>query len=181
MARDFELWSRIRADFLATGIAYPQLAKKYGVSLNTLKKVAAREKWTAKREAVDTEALAAPTPARHRCGTDTELTDAEVIDLKRDRFERFMEITDAMMDRISDALTSPEVISPYSLKLLASALRDLREMQGLNKSALDIEEQQARIEKLRSETRTVDASGEGGIIYMPVMAERPEPPEDDDA
>lgn len=48
------------------------------------------------------------------------------------------------------------------------------------KDDLDVEEQKARIEKLRRDTSTAETAGAGGIIYMPVMSDRPEPPEDDD-
>ena len=91
-----------------------------------------------------------------------------------------MRITDAMMDRILSAMESPEVVSPYSLKLLASTLRDLREMQGLNKSALDLEEQMARIAKLKSETRIVEENGDSGVIILPAIDETLTPPESED-
>lgn len=183
-ARNFALWSSIRADFLANGMPYSQLAEKYSVSLSTLKKRAASEKWMDAREKVvngtylEPARKKEPEPELEPIGEDDV---AVLIDLKRERYQKFMEITDAMMDRISAALTSPEVVSPYSLKMLASALRDLREMQGLNKTELDLEEQRARIAKLKSEIKTVESDGDGGIIYMPVMADRPEPPEDDNA
>lgn len=195
MARDLELWQIIRADFLATGLSYPQLAKKYGVSISSLKKVAAKESWMQDRAAINLEA------AKRNRGTGTGGTDgtatepepiipedalaplptvAEIIEGKADRLEKFMKITDAMMDRILSAMESPEVVSPYSLKLLASTLRDLREMQGLNKSALDLEEQMARIAKLKSETRIVEENGDSGVIILPAIDETLTPPECED-
>jgi hypothetical protein len=163
LAKDIALWAAIRADYLSTGMSYKKLAEKHGVSLSTLKKRAAAEHWTRAREAVE-NGLDGTEPVD---GTGTAIAVPEItagIETKRDRLATFMQASDAMMDRILDALTSPEVISPYSLKLLASALRDLREMQGLNKSALDIEEQQARIDKLRSETRIVETPDSQGIV-----------------
>ena len=180
MARDLELWSRIRADFLATGASYPSLAKKYGVSLSKVKRIAAKEMWTSGGiDAINLaeEAKSAakgrviqksepqfepppenepPSEPENEPEEETEVVEAltvapVAIEDRRDRYQRFMEITDSMMDRIADALASPEVINPYSLKLLASALRDIREMQGLNKSELDREEQRARIAKLKRE------------------------------
>ena len=170
-ARNFALWSSIRADFLANGIPYPQLAEKYSVSLSTLKKRAASEKWMDAREKVvngtyleptrKKEPAPEPEPELEPIGEDDV---AVLIDLKRERYQKFMEITDAMMDRISAALTSPEVVSPYSLKMLASALRDLREMQGLNKTELDLEEQRARIAKLKSEIKTPETMESQSIV-----------------
>ena len=170
-ARNYALWSSIRADFLANGMPYPQLAEKYSVSLSTLKKRAASEKWMDAREKVvngtyleprrKKEPELEPEPAREPIDEDDV---AVLIDLKRQRYLKFMEITDAMMDRISAALTDPEVVSPYSLKMLASALRDLREMQGLNKTELDIEEQRARIAKLKSEAKSPETIENQGIV-----------------
>ena len=160
---DAELWSRIRADYLTTGLSYKQLAEKHHVGLSMVKKIAARENWTADRAKINAVTKEVTQSDRNRLeGTEAEIV--TIADIRRDRYEKFMEITDAMMDRIQAALTSPEVISPYSLKLLASALRDLREMQGLNKTALDIEEQQARIAKLRSETHTVESPEDQAIV-----------------
>ena len=143
-------WQEIRDDFLATGTSYPQLAAKYGVSISTLKKKAARERWTDLKDGIDIEALgtAEPEPEEPQ---EPPLEPDQIIEAKLDRLQRFLSITDGMMDRIQDAIESPDVINPYSLKMLASALRDLREMQGLNRTALDIEEQRLRIEKLRNE------------------------------
>lgn len=171
MARDTELWSRIRADFLATGASYKSLAEKYGVSLSKVKRIAAKELWTSGGTDYTSLAEEAKSVSKKRTKTNqsepsepkrTEPAEPESTALivpeaedtvitPRDRYERFMEITDSMMDRIADALASPDVINPYSLKLLASALRDIREMQGLNKSELDREEQKARIAKLKKE------------------------------
>ncbi|MBQ9662218.1 MAG: hypothetical protein IJV40_03585 [Oscillospiraceae bacterium] len=171
MARDTELWSRIRADFLATGASYKSLAEKYGVSLSKVKRIAAKELWTSGGTDYTSLAEEAKFVSKKRTKTNqsepsepkrTEPDEPESTALivpeaedtvitPRDRYERFMEITDSMMDRIADALASPDVINPYSLKLLASALRDIREMQGLNKSELDREEQKARIAKLKKE------------------------------
>ena len=159
---DAETWSRVRADYLTTGLTYKKLAEKYGISLPMIKKVASREHWTADKAKV--EAVTNEVTWGNRSAEGSEAEILTVADIRRDRYEKFMEITDAMMDRIQAALTSPEVISPYSLKLLASALRDLREMQGLNKTALDIEEQQARIEKLRADTKVVQSPEDRAVV-----------------
>ena len=160
MARDKALWAKIRADFLATGKSYPELAAEYGVSISTLKKTAAKEAWTLDKGKVDGKAernrKKEPEPRREPEPEPQEAlsvpTDEEIIEAKQQRLDKFFEITDGMMDRIQDAIQSEDVITPYALKLLASALRDLREMQGLNRTQLDIEEQRARIAKIRSET-----------------------------
>ena len=58
-----------------------------------------------------------------------------------------------------------------------AALKDLRSLKGLDKTDLDREEQRARIAKLRSDTRIVDDSDEGGVILMPEIQEVGQPDE----
>ena len=181
-------WAAIEADYLATGLKYPSLAKKWGVSLNTLKKKASAGKWGAKLTAVtmqaETPAPKAPkqekAPAPVPSTDDAEIMTPEELatELRAKRSKRMIEVTDMMMDHIIDALDLIKPDDTMALATLIRALKELREMQGLNKSALDIEEQQARIAKLRSETRIVDDGSEGGVIFMPTMAERPQAPED---
>ena len=184
-------WSAIEADYLATGLKYPSLAKKWGVSLNTLKKKASAGKWAAKLEAVAARTEApetaptAPTPIEAPDtvpNVSTELVTSEEFsaELRSRRYRRMIEASDMIMDHIIDALGLIKPDDTMALGTLVRALKDLREMQGLNKSALDIEEQRARIAKLRSDTRIVEDNGEGGIIFMPTMADRPTPPEDNE-
>ncbi len=191
MARDNELWKQIRADYLATGASYPELAEKHGVSLSTLKKRAMREKWSLdlddvllaeiEPEPAEMEPVPEMEPPEMEPKVELEPRDDLMMEAKRARLEKFLRITDAMMDRIEGALMSPEVTTPYAVKCLASALRDLREMQGLNRSALDIEEQKARIAKLKSETaryEVTEAEEAGGIIFLPMTEGKLVPPDE---
>jgi len=174
-------WSAIEADFLATGTKYPTLAKKWGVSLSGLKKRAAAGKWTEKLADIAKRTEPEPEPEpRTEPETGAEIMCPEELaaELRAKRSLRMIEVTDMMMDHIIDALGVIHAEDTLALATLVRALKDLREIQGLNKSALDIEEQQARIAKLKSETRSVDDGTEGGVIFMPTMAERPQAPED---
>lgn len=173
-------WSAIEADFLATGTKYPTLAKKWGVSLSTLKKKASAGEWAAKLAEVSKRAEPEPETEPAPNAEPTEIMHPEELaaELRAKRSLRMIEVTDMMMDHIIDALGVIHAEDTLALATLVRALKDLREIQGLNKSALDIEEQQARIAKLRSETRIVDDGTEGGVIFMPTMAERPQAPED---
>ena len=94
--------------------------------------------------------------------------------------QRFNRIVDGMLDRVQDAICMVNPSDAASIKLLTAALKDLRSLKGLDKTELDREEQRARIAKLRSDTRIVETEGEGGIIFMPTMEDRPTPPEDDE-
>lgn len=45
-------WSLIRNEYVSTAATQRELAEKYGVSINTLKKISARERWRSRREGV---------------------------------------------------------------------------------------------------------------------------------
>jgi len=170
--RDEALWAKIRDEYLRTGKSYSKLAKEHGVSLSLVKKYATREGWKTERDSL---ALArAAKAAEEMTGepvTDelteiaksvTESVTAEIV-TGQERVQRFMDVTDALMERIFDAVQNTDRISAQSLKFLTSALHDIWEMQRLNRSALDIEEQKARIEKLRADIRTPETIESRGI------------------
>lgn len=85
-----------------------------------------------------------------------------------------------MLDRVQDAICAVDTADAASIKLLTGALKDLRDLKHLNRTELDIEEQRARIAKLKSDTRIVESEESGGVVFMPIMAERPQPPEEDE-
>lgn len=173
-------WNAIEADFLATGMAYPALAKKWDVPLSTLKKKAASGKWGKRYEHVVRESELVPVPG----GTNEEpvplTSDQIAIEARAERLRRVLSTTDAMMDRIIDALDLIKPDDTYALSTLIRALKDLREMQGLNKSELDVEEQRARIAKLKSGTRITETDGHGGVLILPTIEDALQPPGDAD-
>lgn len=167
-------WAAIRADFLATGASYSSLAKKWKVPLSTVKKRAMREKWATgfSRVVKKSEPLMEPVPLEMEpqpemepvpdAEPEVELIPAEqyATELRANRYRKMIEATDAMMDRVIHALEIIEPDNTYALMTLVKSLKEIREMQGLNKSALDIEEQQLRIEKLKREARADDENRE---------------------
>ena len=175
-------WTEIEQDYLESGLSLSQLAAKYGVSISTLKKTAARQGWAKKRvigeekaERIET-ALAELEPPQTEPKLEPTGTSIKVLDRETES-QRFQRVVDGMLDRVEEAIC---IVSPHdaqSIKLLASALKDLRDLKHLNKTALDIEEQQARIAKLQSETRIVEADDVGGVILMPEIQEVPQPDE----
>lgn len=166
-------WTAIKTDFLATGMAYSALAKKWNVPLSTVKKRAMREKWSdqhAKVMELAPEPEVEPEPV-----VEPEVYIAT--DMRAERSRRLLQTTDAMMDRIIDALDIIKPDDTYALSTLVRALKDLREMQGLHRTELDIEEQRARIAKLKSETRITETDGHGGVLILPTIEDRLLPPE----
>lgn len=187
-------WTDIEKDYQENGLSYAQLARKYSVPIDTLKKAAARQGWTKRKErkakkterkvqvlmetvesaesAVD-ETAPNGTNENGTIETAQNGTDemAPVIPLYPDRVmpaetdaERFRRIVDEMMDRVEDAICRVDTSNAGAVKLLTAALKDLRSLKGLDKTELDIQEQKARIEKLRSETAIREVTQEPVVI-----------------
>ena len=174
-------WTEIERDYRENGLSYATLAKKYNVPLDTLKKAAARQGWTQRREkkqrkeqqklkSAETAIAAAeqemaPNGTSETAPNGTEkMAPAIVILDAEDPETRFNRMVNGMMDRVERAI---EIVPPeavQAIKLLTGALKDLRTLQRLDKDALDIEEQRARIEKLRSETRIVEPDRDNRIL-----------------
>lgn len=172
-------WSEIEQDYLESGLSLKQLAEKYAISIDTLKKISSKQGWAKKRSGKETKAERLETALAQMApenGTTGEI--APVVQLYPDTVrdsesdaQRFNRIVNEMMDRVEDAICCMDVRQPGAVKLMTGALKDLRDLKGLNKTALDIEEQKARIEKLRSDVRIVDDTEEYGVIILPEIEE----------
>ena len=191
-------WTEIEKDYQENGLSLKELAVKYNVSISTLKKAAMRQGWgkgrvaPKRRQAADrVQAALAEVEETEPNGTDEmepeqmEPNGTKVVPLwpenqtilpAEDGAERFQRIVDEMLDRVEDAICRVDTSNAGAVKLLTAALKDLRSLKGLDKSPVDLEEQKARIEKLRSETRIVEDTGEYGVILLPEI-ERVVPPE----
>jgi hypothetical protein len=170
-ARDEELWSKIRQDYVSSGKSYRQLAEEYGVNLNSVKRYGTREGWKAERDQKTITAtakaaeIATGEPITSEITAITEPVKGEILS-GAEREQRFLAVTDALMERIFEAVEGADTryMSAQSIKFLTSALHDIWEMQKLNRTALDREEQQARIAKLRSETKAQETVEHQGIV-----------------
>ena len=191
-------WTEIEKDYQENGLSLKELAVKYDVSISTLKKAAMRQGWgkgrvaPKRRQAADrVKAALTEVEEMEPNGTDEmepeqmEPNGTKVVPLWPENqtvlpaesgAERFQRIVDEMLDRVEDAICRVDTSNAGAVKLLTAALKDLRSLKGLDKSPLDLEEQKARIEKLRSETRIVEDTGEYGVILLPEI-ERVVPPE----
>ena len=190
-------WTEVEKDYQENGLSYAELAHKYGIPLDTLKKAAARQGWTkskerrAKKAAQKVQSIQADIAEAQMApnGTSEEMAPngteemAPVVPLYPDRVlpaesdaVRFERLVNQLMDRVEDAICHMDVTQAGSVKLMTGALKDLRDLKHLNKTDLDIEEQKARIEKLRSETRIVEDDSEYGVILLPER-DRVMPPE----
>lgn len=142
-------WSKIKREYIKGGTSYRKLAEKYGVSFGTLRNVAAKEHWSDLRDNVIAKA-------------DTKMVEV-ISDKEADRAKRLLSLSDKLLDRIEniiDEFTAAEVaLDRTTLKQITGALKDIKDIQGI-KNPIDIEEQRARIAKLRKEAEDEDKVSE---------------------
>jgi len=154
-------WTAIERDYRESDLSYAELAEKYNVSISTLKKAAARQGWRpgkgkAARIRRTEKALDKMEPPEMEPDRKTEPNGT-------DEIERFDYLVEAMAERIEQAIfrtAQDEKADLNAIKILVSALKDLRDLQHRNKSELDLEEQRARIDKLRAETAALKRQAE---------------------
>ena len=128
-------WKKIETEYLTEPVSYRDLAEKYGVSLSQVKEWGSRSGWVEKRRAYRESAqqtvLAADTARRI------------------DRLEKLLAVADKLLGKV-ERLTEDDAVNPAALKTLTEALKNIRDAQMI-KPVADLQEQAARIEKLRKE------------------------------
>lgn len=187
-----EDWNAIEAEYITTTISYREIARKYGLNLAYISKRGKRDGWVEKRRkhqaGIMAEALAADEQrrveriARLRCTADLLLEKVEraisELDTKLCRQvekEKQLEYDEESpgklaRERVTEKetlLQVPGIIDRQGLRQIASALRDIKEIQFL-KSEQDAKEQAARIALLEkqadrdtvNEVEVVFAAGE---------------------
>lgn len=155
-------WKRIKAEYIAGGTSYRKLAEKYKVSRSKIQAKATSEKWVA---------LKSQTQAK----TESKLVDS-ISDKEAKKAVDIIDVADKLLGKISE-LMDTMVVDTQSFKQLTSALKDLKDIKGY-KSAIDLKEQEARIEKLQMEAafREEDDDKPSGVVLMPAISEELKPP-----
>lgn len=154
-------WTEIRDDYQTSGLSYAALSEKYSVPIDTLKKAAARQGWTKRKEkrqaaaervavkmAQVTKGTEETAPLKN--GTE-EMAPAPTRAAQIEQYER---IIAKMLEKLEKSVEYVAPESTQAVKQLTGALRDLQGLLRLGKDELDMEEQKARIEKLRAEAES---------------------------
>lgn len=128
-------WNKLKAEYIAGGISYRKLAEKHGVSFNTLKTIAIRENWTDLRQQADNTAT-------------TRMVE-QVIEENTKHTVGIYDVADKLLEKI-EMMIEQEGLTTQSLKHLTSAIKDIKDIKGI-KSDIDLQEQNARIDKMRKE------------------------------
>lgn len=130
-------WSDARQDYITSSLSYRQIAEKYGLCKRQLDERASKEKWVEKR--------------RQYIGKASAKKENIAAEEEAKRFRKTIKCADDLTDEIFQAMTrakkSNKPLSSSELKNYASALKDLKIVQGLRSTA-EAREQDARIANL---------------------------------
>lgn len=136
-------WAKIEAEYITTDTSYRKLADKYNVDQATIARKAKKEDWVSKRQ-------------QHISTTQAKVLAADT-QQKVDRASRLKNVADKLLDRVEDIVEYDQHLTASAIKNLSDALKNIKEAQMI-RTAEDIEEQQARIAKLKKEVQDDDKS-----------------------
>ena len=136
-------WKKIKAEYIRGGVSYRKLAEKYEVSPTTLYRRMQKEKWADLRKQKE------------------EKANAKIVESaasrEANRADKIQTVADLLLEKIDEKVKSGEfLIEARDVRALTAALKDIKEIKGY-KSDLDMQEQMARIEKLRRDAYEDDA------------------------
>lgn len=145
-------WQKIKTEYITTNTSYRKLAQKYGVSHVQIGNVGKQENWVELRR-------------QHLDKTLTKTMDT-IRKKQVDRAANLVSVADLLLAKVKSLVESDaEVLSDtQSLKHISGVLKDIKEIQMI-RSDKDLEEQDARIAKLRKEAEKEEAQTDVLITF----------------
>ena len=136
-------WQDIKTEYITTKTSFRKLADKYGLHKDTIWKKAKDEGWDEQRR-------------QHIDNTQTKILQADT-EQKVSRAEKLNNAADMLLGKVVALIeaSDPMELDTQAMKHISGVLRDIKEIQGI-KSKKDLEEQDARIAKLRKEAEKED-------------------------
>ena len=144
-------WQKIKTEYITTDTSYRKLAKKYGIHYKVISERGKDEEWVTLR-------------SQHRDKTLTKSLE-RICEEKVDRAARLNSVAELLLEKVESLLKSDYCIAldTQGLKHISGVLKDIKEIQMI-KSAKDLEEQDARIAKLRREAESEDEDNEIQVV-----------------
>ena len=201
-------WKTIRNEYITDeSSSYRKLAKKYNVSLTAITNKAKQENWVEKRRQFKDKTTTKTMEVLSDKSADKLTRVLDITDRLLDKLEKAVEELDIQLYK--DVVKTKEIeynhekrpdkptketiheqekiievksiVDRSGIKAIASALRDIKEVQML-KSELDRMEQEARISKLQKEAEfgNRDDGKPSGIVLLPVIADKLIPPSEEE-
>ena len=142
-------WEKIKAEYLTTETSYRKLAVKYGVNATTIAKKASKEGWQSQRQQQASITLSKMLEA------DTQQ--------KVDRAARLMTVADKLLEKVEQCMDTDLAMTASAIKNLSDAIRNIKDTHMI-RTEEDVEEQKARIAKLRKEAEGEDDDNEIQVV-----------------
>lgn len=149
-------WQKIKTEYITTDTSYRKLADKYGIDQATISRKAKKENWVSKRQ-------------HHISETQAKILDADTEE-KVDRAVRLKAVADKLLEKVEQYVDTDGPITAASLKNLSDTLRNIKDTQMIRTDE-DVEEQKARIAKLRKEAEKEERSDNTIVIQFAEGAE----------
>ena len=137
-------WQAIKTEYITTDTSYRKLAQKYGISTTQICNVGRDEKWVEQRE--------------QYLNKTTAKAIEKISQQEANRAAKIHSVADKLLDKI-EALVDRPGMMPKDVRSLVAAVKDLKEIQSV-KSALDEQEQRARIANLQKMADKTDDNKE---------------------
>ena len=143
-------WQQIKTEYITTDTSYRKLSEKYGIHYKVIADKGKDEGWKELR-------------SQHTHTVLTKILECDS-EQKVDRAVRLMTVADKLLEKVEQWVEMGEPISATSIKNLSDAIKNIKEVQMI-RSAEDIEEQKARIAKLRKEAEGEDEDNEIQVVF----------------
>lgn len=131
-------WQKIKTEYITTDISLRKLAEKYGIRYATVQDRSKKEEWITLRD-------------QHRTSTVSKILERDT-QQKLSSAEKLNKAADLLLERVVALVINgdPLDMDTQGMKHISGVLKDLKEIYMV-KSQKDLEEQDARIAKLRKE------------------------------
>ena len=149
-------WQKIETEYITTDTSYRKLADKYGIDQATISRKAKKEDWVSKRK-------------HHISETQAKILTADTEE-KVDRAVRLMTVADKLLEKVAQWVEMGDPISANSIKNLSDAIKNIKEVQMI-RTEEDVEEQKARIAKLRKEAEKEENTDNTIVIQFAAGSE----------
>ena len=188
-------WKIIKAEYIAGGTTYRKLAEKYGLSRSKLQAKATKENWVGLKGQAQAKTESNLVESISKQQTQEALNTLDKIETLTDKLlekieQAINELNVQLYKKVNktkeieynndkrpdkptketiheseEVIEVSTIVDRSGLKAIASALRDI---EALQRSKLDIKEQEARIAKLEREVGfTDDGENETGVVMLP--------------
>ena len=145
-------WQAIKTEYITTQTSYRKLAQKYGISHVQIGNVGKEEKWVELR--------------RQHLDKTLAKTVEKISQQEANRAARIHTVADKLLNKIEAMVDSGRPLDTKGVRALTAAVKDLKEIQSV-KSALDEQEQRARIANLQKQAQKEDTQADSiEIVFL---------------